>query len=135
MRMSHRIWLFVAGLSGALAVLAGAAIKHKVPPFEPAVQLSLDKGQLYHILHSLALLGIATLLMATEGRRSTAGTWLINLAGIAFAGGVTFFSFGIYTAYFDGAAPSVKTVPVGGMLFAAGWFFLALSAFGLKSGR
>jgi uncharacterized membrane protein YgdD (TMEM256/DUF423 family) len=130
--MAHRIWLFLAGLSGAFAVLMGAAIKHRTPPFDPQVLESLATGQLYHILHSLALLGIATLLLASDGRRGVVTTLLMNMAAAAFAGGIVFFSFGIYGAFREGAVIHAKTIPVGGVLFMAGWALLALSAFGLE---
>lgn len=134
--MSSRIWLFIAGLSGAFAVLMGAAIKHKAPPLAPEVLQSLFAGQLYHILHSLALLGVAILLMATEGRRAFLATLLIQAAGVAFVGGIVFFSFGIYGALEEGAVIHTKTIPLGGMLFIAGWALLALSAFGIeRTGR
>lgn len=130
--MAYRIWLFLAGLSGASAVLMGAAIRHRTPPFDPRVLESLSAGQLYHILHSLALLGVAVLLLASDGRRGFIVSLLMNLAGVAFAGGIVLFSFGIYGAFNEGAIVHAKTIPVGGMLFIAGWVFLALSAFGVE---
>lgn len=130
--MAYRIWLFLAGLSGAFAVLMGAAIKHRTPPFDPRVLESLTAGQLYHMLHSLALLGVAILLLASEGRRGVIVSVLMNLAGAAFAGGILLFSFGIYGAFTEGAVVHLKSVPAGGMMFIAGWVFLALSAFGVE---
>jgi uncharacterized membrane protein YgdD (TMEM256/DUF423 family) len=130
--MAYRIWLFLAGLSGAFAVLMGAAIKHRSPPFDPGVVESLSAGQLYHMLHSLALLGVAVLLLASDGRRGVVVSLLLNLAGAAFAGGIILFSFGIYGAFTNGAIVHAQTVPMGGMLFIAGWVLLALSAFGVE---
>jgi uncharacterized membrane protein YgdD (TMEM256/DUF423 family) len=131
MGMSYRIWLFIAGLSGAFAVIVGAVIQHKAAPFDAAVVKSLETGQHYHMLHSLALLGVAALLAGTEGRRGPLGTTLLNLAGIAFVGGVLFFSFGIYTALKEGVVASARTIPFGGGLFISGWALLGLSALGL----
>jgi uncharacterized membrane protein YgdD (TMEM256/DUF423 family) len=128
-----RTWLFVSGLSGALAILAAAAGAHLLnEPANLAVVKVYETGQLYHALHSVALLGIALLVAATEGRRRAWGGCLIHAAGIAFIAGILFFSGGIYHHILTGLAGPSRIVPVGGMAFIIGWAALALSAFGLR---
>lgn len=128
--MPYRIWIFIAGLLGLTAVIAGALGAH-VLKAEGAIQKAYSSAQLFHALHTLAILGVAAMLAATAGRRNAWAGWTLQAAAFAFLGGILLFSAGIYAQVWMGANSNGGIVPAGGMLFMAGWTALALSAFGL----
>lgn len=133
----YRLWLFLAGVSGAAAVLAAAHGAHALgglTTFSSAVKI-FETGTLYHSVHSIALMLVAILLAATEGRRTGFATWLLNIAALAFVLGVVLFSGGIYYQVARGVQATVPIVPAGGIAFVIGWAALALSAFGFRAVR
>lgn len=127
--MSYRIWYFIAGVSGAAAVLLGAYGQHATPGGH-----SFDVANTYHLLHTVALFGIAILLSATQDRRNTFGCLLTQLGGLAFLLGIALFVGGVYFQTFvkDAKMP-LSLIPVGGVAFATGWALLALSSFGYRA--
>jgi uncharacterized membrane protein YgdD (TMEM256/DUF423 family) len=132
--MSYRIWLFLAGLSGCAAVLAGAYGAHTLNSLSTfsAMTRIYETGALYHALHSVALTLTAVLIAATEGRRGAFATWLLNIAALGFLLGIVMFSGGIYHQISQGLQTGSKIVPAGGIAFLVGWIALALSAFGFR---
>jgi uncharacterized membrane protein YgdD (TMEM256/DUF423 family) len=133
--MAFRIWLFLASLSAITAVLAGAYGAHALggaTTYSTFTKI-YETGQLYHALHSIALLGVAVLLAATEGARNAFGTWALNIAAVAFLLGMVLFSGGIYHQVINSVQSGVPIVPAGGGLFLLGWAALALSAFGFRA--
>lgn len=72
--MSSNIWLRLAGLSGSTAVAAGAYGAHKFRPSNEYYIKVYERGNNYHLLHSL-LLAAATLSRrpALVGGLATAG--------------------------------------------------------------
>jgi uncharacterized membrane protein YgdD (TMEM256/DUF423 family) len=136
--MVYRLWLFLAGLAGGTAVMAGAYGAHAlngVTTFSAPVKI-YEIGALYHAVHAIALTLTAVLLAATEGRRGFFANLMLNLAALAFLAGIILFSGGIYYQIlrggFDTGSP---IVPAGGFLFIGGWAALALSAFGFRRPR
>jgi uncharacterized membrane protein YgdD (TMEM256/DUF423 family) len=132
--MAFRFWLLIAGLAGAAAIVMGAYGAHALRDAgaAPAVMRVFETGQLYHALHALALLGLAALVAASEGRRRGFAALMLNLAGAAFTGGILLFSGGIYAQTGMGGAGNPGIVPLGGILFMIGWVALALAAFGIR---
>lgn len=130
--MSFRFWLFVAGISAAAAVLAGAYGAHALATLAALDKEIYQTGQLYHLLHSMALFGVAGLMAATDGRRNALATWLTQIAAIAFVVGMLLFSGGIYFHILMGVKANAPLVPAGGMSLTLGWTALALSAFGFR---
>lgn len=133
----YRLWLFLAGVSGATAVLAAAHGAHALggmTTFSSSVKI-FETGTLYHIVHSLALMLTAILLAATEGRRGAFAAWLLNIAALAFVLGIVLFSGGVYYQVLRGVQANVPIVPAGGIAFVIGWTALALSAFGFRGQR
>jgi uncharacterized membrane protein YgdD (TMEM256/DUF423 family) len=131
--MPARLWIFLAGLSGLLAVAAGAAGAHALSGAlaNTVAARIFDTAQLYHATHTLALLGIGILLlMPEESRAPWAGTAL-QLSALAFAAGILLFSGGIYVQLARHAS-SGGVVPAGGTAFIIGWVLLAIGAFGLR---
>jgi len=96
-----------AGLSGALAIAAGAFAAHRAGP--QAVEL-LRTGALYQLVHAVAVLVVAG--------RSPAAAWLM-------IGGAAVFALTLYGI--AGGLPRWlgAITPVGGAAMIAGWLVLA----------
>lgn len=132
--MSFRIWLFLAGVFALLSVLAAAHGAHRLgglATFSGATK-AYEIAQLFHMVHALALFGVAVLIAATEGRRRAWAGWMLQIAGIAFILGMVLFSGGIYHQVLREIQGGAPIVPAGGLAYMAGWLALALSAFGFR---
>ena len=132
--MSFRIWLFIAALSGLTSVLAagyGAHSLNGITTFSSAVK-AYETAQLFHMLHSIVLFGIAILFAVTEGWRGALAHWALQIAALALLLGIVLFSGGIYFGVLKGVQPGIPVVPTGGGLFLLGWAALAISAFGFR---
>jgi uncharacterized membrane protein YgdD (TMEM256/DUF423 family) len=123
MDRSSRLILAFTGLSGFLAVAAGAFGAH-------GVQDSLAKGWLetgghYQLVHAAAALGCW--LAARQGvARVRLSAWLFLIGALIFSGSLYLLAFG---------APRLMgaVTPLGGLLLLAGWANLALAALGLRA--
>ncbi len=108
-----------------VAIAAGAFGAHGLQSLADEAQLSaFETGANYHLLHAIALLGVAALAhhLPQSGTLRLAG-WLIVLGTMLFAGPL----------YLYGAAGSkalIMVTPVGGLTLMAGW--AAMAAAGLK---
>jgi uncharacterized membrane protein YgdD (TMEM256/DUF423 family) len=131
--MSFRIWLCIAALFGLTSVLAAAYGAHGVTGITTsATALKIyQTAHQFHTLHSIVLLGIATLIAATEGWRGALADWALQISAGAFVLGILLFSGGIYLGVVTGAHTGVL-VPVGGGVLLLGWAALAISAFGFR---
>lgn len=110
-----RIWLFLAAVNGALAVLCGAFAAHGLAARLDAHSLAIfDTGARYHMYHALAM-GLAAL----------AGS---RCAAIAFLAGIVLFSGSLYALALSGLPLLGAVTPVGGVCFLAGWALLAWKA-------
>jgi uncharacterized membrane protein YgdD (TMEM256/DUF423 family) len=132
--MSPRFWIFLAAISGGLAVVAGAIGAHALPDAQAlAVPLRIfNTGQLYHAIHSLALLGVALTMAQSKGQRAGFADWALQIAAAAFVLGMICFSGGIYVQVAKGFSSSGGIVPVGGVSFLIGWIAFAIGALGLR---
>lgn len=132
--MAYRIWLFVAGVSALLAVLAAAHGAHALGGLTvySGAMKSYEVAQQFHMLHAIAILGVGVLFAATDTRRSGFATAMLHIAATAFLAGILLFSGGIYHQVLQGAQSGMPIVPVGGVSFMVGWAALALSAFGFR---
>jgi uncharacterized membrane protein YgdD (TMEM256/DUF423 family) len=109
-----RVWLAVAGLGGALSVVAGALAAHLAD--DPRAAELLRTGALYGMVHAAALLAI----IAIPARRLA-----VLVAGWSFAAGIVLFSGSLF-ALAGGAARWLGWVtPLGGALLIIGWTALA----------
>jgi uncharacterized membrane protein YgdD (TMEM256/DUF423 family) len=114
-------------------VVAGAVGAHSLPDSSSlAVPVRIfSTGQLYHAVHSLALLAVATIMLATENRRTGWSGLALQVAAVAFTVGIVCFSGGIYAQVANGFTSSGGVVPVGGVSFLVGWIAFAAGAFGI----
>ncbi len=123
-----RTWITLTGLLGAIGVGLAAWSSHGLSSFVPADQLPLAlerarAANLHHMLHTVALFGVAL------WSRQQASA-LLNLAGFLFVLGIAGFSGGIYllrifAGIHEGAI--INIVPFGGFCLIFGWLTLALA--------
>ncbi len=117
MAAAVKVWLTLAALLGASAVILGALGSHALPVVDSA---RFRLANTYHLVHALALLGLCAL-----GAARTFSPAL-HLAAVLLALGTVLFCGGVYAVAL-GAAPMARIAPVGGGLLILGWLVLALS--------
>ncbi|MEP2770786.1 MAG: DUF423 domain-containing protein [Fulvivirga sp.] len=120
-------YLAIAGILGALGVGLGAFGAHtlkdhlinngRLDTYETAV--------LYHMIHTLALMGTALLLHFRDN------VW-IRRASIFFTIGIIIFSGSLYMLCFTGVTWLGAITPIGGVFFILGWLSLTFSAISKK---
>ncbi|THF66159.1 DUF423 domain-containing protein [Pseudothauera nasutitermitis] len=124
-----RFWMTLTGLLGALGVAVAAWSSHGLPQFVAPDQLELAverarAATLHHMLHTLALFGVAL------WSRTQATRWL-DAAGTLFVLGIAGFSGGIYLIRLIAGiheGPILYIVPLGGICLILGWLALAAAA-------
>ena len=89
---SWRIWVGVAGISGAVAVGLGAYGSHKLVGND-ALHDTFSTAVQYHMWHTLALFGVSWL---AANRTDRAAYWAVR-AGWSFVGGIFLFSGSLYS--------------------------------------
>ncbi len=123
-----RLWICAAALNGFLAVALGAHAAHSLRGrAEPEVVSWVDVGSDYGMAHALALLAVALLV-----RRTARPPRALTLAGWAFLAGTVLFSLVLYVMGVTGWRALGAVVPVGGLLFLAGWAALFVYGLGLR---
>jgi uncharacterized membrane protein YgdD (TMEM256/DUF423 family) len=115
-----RIWIAVAALSGAAAVAADAVARH-VLAGDPARADLVATGARYGLVHAAALLAAALLWQRTPGG---AARLLLALGGWCFVAALALFSGTLYLLAAAASPAVTPLVPVGGVLFIAGWVAL-----------
>jgi len=119
------IWIRVASAFMFLGVAMGAMGAHLWKEKLSTGGLDLfQKGVLYHLIHGLALFGIAWLSVTLRSRA-------VNSAGILFSLGIVLFSGSLYAIALTGIKKFGMVAPIGGLLFLIGWLILLL----LPTGR
>lgn len=109
----------VAGITGGLAVLAGAFGAHALKTRLPSDLLAVwNTGAHYHLVHSVVLLALA--LAGAHGMR-------VRLPFALIAGGIAVFSGSLYALALTGIRFLGAVTPLGGVLLVAGWVALALA--------
>src|ERR1700743_3105532 len=115
-------FLVLAGINGAIAVIAGALASH-APGLPSGPTATIRLGGTYHLVHAVAL-GLAALAARGPARpRAEAAGWL-------FLAGMILFSGGLYPLALADGPVFAYLVAFGGLSFIAGWISLALA--GLK---
>jgi uncharacterized membrane protein YgdD (TMEM256/DUF423 family) len=119
-----RLFFSLGALSGAISVAAGAfgahALKARLAPDLLAI---FDTGARYQALHALALLAVAWACARWPGRVAAVAGWCFVLGTLLFSGS-------LYALALSGVRSLGAITPFGGVLFIAGWFALALAAWG-----
>jgi uncharacterized membrane protein YgdD (TMEM256/DUF423 family) len=115
------MWITIAAVSGALAVVAGAFGAHGLQARVGAEQVaSWTTASQYHLVHSLVLLALA-LYAAQSGKSITWPGWL-------FTAGIVLFSGSIYGLVLTSAKWLGPVTPLGGLSLIAGWISIVLLA-------
>jgi uncharacterized membrane protein YgdD (TMEM256/DUF423 family) len=130
----QRKMLFVAALAGAFAVILGAFGAHSLAEHLTVKQLSTYQTAVdYHFFHSLALLGLVSLVGT-----STSHQIFIKVAFVFFALGLLFFSGSLYLLACKNILdlePFLFIIgpmtPIGGLFFIIAW--LAVAAYALNA--
>jgi len=117
-----RIWLFMAALLGAGAVILGAFAAHGLAArLEPRALSLFDTAARYHLAHALAMV-LAALAMR-GGARTRA-----RIAAALFGIGILLFSGSLYLLALTGLRALGMVTPLGGLCFIGGGVMLALAA-------
>ncbi len=112
-----RVWFALGGVSGAMAVAAGAISAHAADPLSSEW---IAVAARYQMWHGLALLAVAWMSVAMPSRWAT-------LAGLMFTAGIVLFSGSLYLAAVTGWQAATTVTPMGGVAFILGWLVLALA--------
>lgn len=130
MNSRFSLWIFIAGLLGALAIGLAAWSSHGLPFLIPdldALQIAKERAQTanqFLLVHAVILFGIGL------WRQQGAGL-LAGLSALLMLIGLAAFCGGMYVLYIFSDFSSSSTVyflPFGGICLILGWLCLALSA-------
>jgi uncharacterized membrane protein YgdD (TMEM256/DUF423 family) len=122
-----RIWLIIAALNGALAVIAGAFAAHGLQGhLAPTMFEVFQTGARYHLTHALAM-GLAA--MAARGEAAPRA----RVSAMLFFAGIVLFSGSLYLLALTGLRGFGLVTPFGGLALIAGWITLALAGLKLKT--
>jgi uncharacterized membrane protein YgdD (TMEM256/DUF423 family) len=112
----------VGALLGFLGVGAGAFGAHALRArLDPGALALFETGARYHLVHALALLGVAWAATQWPGRAVRAAGWL-------FIAGTVLFSGSLYLLALSGQRALGAITPAGGLCLLAGWLALAFAA-------
>jgi uncharacterized membrane protein YgdD (TMEM256/DUF423 family) len=130
--MSQNRLFMISGLFGAAGVILGALGAHGF--HEQLIQHQTTGiwqiAVLYHLVHTAALLALASQIDATTGRlfavrAAAAGCWM---------GGILLFSGSLYGLALGAPRMLGPITPIGGVLLLAGWVFVAISGWCQRPG-
>lgn len=114
-----KMWLLIGAINGFLAVGFGAFGAHGLEGKVDAKDFAaFQTGAHYHLIHALALVGVAIIAHITESNTA-------NIAGWAFLIGCVLFSGSLYVLGITGSRALVIATPLGGVSFLIGWAALA----------
>ena len=105
----------LGAVNAALAVAAGAFAAHGLRErLTPRALEIFETGARYHLIHAVAMV--------------LAGILLARGPGLLFQAGVILFSGSLYALALTDVKFLGAITPIGGLLFLAGWLWLAISA-------
>lgn len=121
-------YLLVAAISGFLAVALGAFGAHGLKQKLSVDMLAVyQTGVQYHFYHTLALFGVALLMLHFP--QSVSLRW----SALLFCVGIIIFSGSLYVLAITGIRWLGAITPLGGVAFLVGWILLAVAVWGWKS--
>jgi uncharacterized membrane protein YgdD (TMEM256/DUF423 family) len=127
----ERIWIAIAGLSGAIAVGAEAAARHLLAQQPYRLDLAATGGR-YGLVHAVALLVAAALSM--NAPVGSGRSWLA-VSGWCFTAGLVLFCGSLYLLALGAPPVLARATPVGGLAFIAGWLALVFAALAPRPAR
>jgi len=121
-----RKWLFIAAVTGALAVLLAAFGEHLLAGRLAFANLTtFANATRYQMYHALAM-GLAAL--AVRGKAAATA----RIAALLFLVGILLFCGSLYGLAFTGVRALGFVTPFGGLAMIAGWVALAVAALKLE---
>jgi uncharacterized membrane protein YgdD (TMEM256/DUF423 family) len=127
--------LILAGLAGASGVVIGAFGAHYLAPvlemqYDSAELVAkrmaqFDTGARYHLLHAVAILGLAALEKSSASRASSPR--LLSLAALLMVAGILLFSGSLYVLVLSGQTWLGAITPLGGLSWIIAWSLVAVS--------
>ncbi len=122
MSANARLFLLLAGINAALAVIFGAFGAHGLKGMLAADMLAVfQTGVQYHFYHALGLLAVGILLL-----HYPASPWLKWSGWIMFAG-IILFSGSLYLLVLTGIRWLGAITPIGGTAFIVSWLLLCVA--------
>jgi uncharacterized membrane protein YgdD (TMEM256/DUF423 family) len=128
--LNAKTWLVLGACLGGLAVALGAFGAHGLPWYFRTLDVAASEATRrsenweiaarYHMYHALAIIAVGVL---ADRRRHS----LLDAAGVAFFFGILIFSGCLYALTLTGTKILGAIVPIGGVLFIAGWVLLAVA--------
>jgi uncharacterized membrane protein YgdD (TMEM256/DUF423 family) len=117
--------LFWSGVNGLLAVALGAFGAHSLKPLleKNGTLETFQTGAHYHLVHAVALLGVALLAERLSEPKVARRT------GNLFLGGIVFFSGSLYLLALTNVRVLGAVAPLGGLCFLGGWLSLVVASF------
>lgn len=117
-----RLLLVLAALGGFTGVALGAFAAHGLKArLSPEYLAVFQTGTHYQLIHSLALLAVALLMLHTPQP-------LLRASGTLFALGILLFSGSLYLLTLTGVTALGMLTPFGGLAFLGGWLCLGVAA-------
>lgn len=118
-QMTPRTTLFLAALSGALAVILGAFAAHGLRgQLEPRLLEVFHTGVSYQFYHVGALLAVGLMRQREEQRLLRVSAWLFLIGMLLFSGS-------LYLLALTGVHYLGLLTPIGGVSLLLGWLTLA----------
>lgn len=119
----ERIFIAIAGILGATGVAAGAFGAHALRErLDPDLLRVWNTAAEYHLLHAVALLGVAWLAQRSPGTATSVAGWALIV-------GVVLFSGSLYTMALSGVRWLGAITPLGGLAFIIGWVAIVVASF------
>ena len=110
------LFMTIAAVSGFLVVGIGAFGAHVIQSsLTPESFATFQTGVLYHMVHTLALLGISILITKSQNIS------ILNASGWFFTFGIVLFSGSLYLLSISGIKILGAIAPFGGLSFLCGW--------------
>ncbi len=123
-----KIYLLIAAVNGFLAVALGAFGAHGLKQKLTVDMLAVyQTGVQYHFYHTLALFGVALLMLQLP--QSAVLRW----SALSFTAGIIVFSGSLYVLAISGVRWLGAITPLGGVAFLIGWILLAVAAWSWKA--
>ena len=118
------VLLFWSGVNGCLSVAIGAFGAHSLKPLleKNGTLETFQTGAHYHLVHALALLGVALLSERLAEPKAA------RRAGNLFLGGILFFSGSLYLLALTNVRVLGAVAPIGGLCFMGGWLSLVMAS-------
>lgn len=125
-RQSASFALAAAGILGLTAVTLGAFGAHALKQvlIERGMTVAWETGSRYHLMHTVAVLGIAAWLRGAAEETSRALPWAVRL----WCAGTLLFSGSLYWLAVGGPRWLGPVTPLGGVALIAGWLLVLGSA-------